>query len=559
MNAGTSAGRVHAEAVVVGSGAAGGWAAKVLSESGLDVLVLEAGPEAAPDPGGGIGFFPMVGRLLHYAAGKRRMQSFHPAYWGLNPNHFIDDRTEPFTTPPGRPFNWIRSRQLGGRTLLWGGVMLRMSDHELQAGSRQGLGLDWPVTYADLAPWYDRVEQYQGVFGTAESLPQLPDGPYIGSRPLTAGEEKLRECVEAAWPGRRVIPSRGIDGTLPPSPGQAWSRLTSVGSTLADALRTGRTRIQTNAIVSHLLPDGQSGRAEGVAYVDRANGERHEVHAGLVVLCASTISTLQVLLRTAARFPRTPLNDLPALGRYLMDHVSTSAIFSIGGVPFQPPQPRTGAHGFLIPRFVNLDSRQAAFRGGFGVWGAVQREGFSSGPRSDSAIGLLVAHGDMEPRTENRVTLGEGVDRWGLRIPHIDCSHSGNDRLLRAAMQESVAEMLAASGGWIRDHFAPYDFPGPWRIAVRLERGWKNPPPGSYAHEVGGARMGTDPGSSVVDPRNRVWGMPNVLVTDGACWPSSGWQNPTLTIMAVTHRACSLAAESLGRAGGRAGSGRPGS
>jgi choline dehydrogenase-like flavoprotein len=264
LKAGTGTGSAPADAVVVGSGAAGGWAAKVLSESGLDVLVLESGPEAAPDSGGGIGLFPMIGRLLHYAAGKRRMQSFHPAYWGLNPNHFIDDRTEPFTTPPDRPFNWIRSRQLGGRTLLWGGVMLRMSDHELKAGSRQGFGLDWPLSYTDLAPWYDRVERSLGVFGTAESLPQLPDGLYVGSRPLTAGEEKLREGVEAAWPGRRVIPSRGMDGTLPPSPGQTWSRLTSVGSTLADALKTGRTRIKTNAIVSHLLPAGQSGGAGGV-------------------------------------------------------------------------------------------------------------------------------------------------------------------------------------------------------------------------------------------------------------------------------------------------------
>ena len=190
-----------------------------------------------------------------------------------------------------------------------------------------------------------------------------------------------------------------------------------------------------------------------------------------------------------------------------MDHVCTSEIFSIGKVPFQSPPPRTGAHGFLIPRFVNLDGRREKYGGGFGVWGAIQRKGFSSTRFSDNAIGLLVSHGDMEPRYENRVTLGSVVDQWGLAAPHIDCSHSENDRLLHQAMRSANAEMLRASGGWIRNHFAPFDFPGPWRMAVGYERAWKDPPPGSYSHEVGGARMGDDPASSVVDARNSVWGI----------------------------------------------------
>ncbi len=536
----------YADAIVVGSGAAGGWAAKVLSEAGLSVLVLEAGPRAALDPGG-VEPFRMVRRLLHYAEGRRRMQSFHPAYWASNPDYFIDDRTEQFTTPRGRPFNWIRSRQLGGRTLLWGGVSLRLSDFELKAGSREGLGTDWPLSHADLAPWYARVEQALGVCGTSEALEQLPDGVYAGSRPFTAAEDRLRKAVESSWPGRRVIPCRGIDGTLPPVPGEQWNRLTSCGSTLADALRTGRTRILTRAIVSHVIP-GQDGRAAGVGYVDGESAELHEAHGRLIVLCASTVCTLSILLRSARRSPRSAFSSLPALGRYLMDHVCTSDIFAIGDVKFEPPRPRTGAHGFLIPRFVNLRPGTERFRGGFGIWGAIQRQGFYGMRLSRSAVGLVVAHGDMEPRAENRVTLGEGMDRWGLEVPHIDCSHSENDRLLHRAMRESIEEMISHAGGWIRRHFGFWDFPGPWRIAVRLEQAWKDPPPGSYSHEVGGARMGTDPDTSVVDARNRLWGMPNVLVTDGACWPTAGWQNPTLTIMAITHRACALAADSL-RAG----------
>ena len=536
----------QADALVVGSGAAGGWAAKVLSEAGLEVLVLEAGPEPEPEPSRGIGLVPMVHRLIRYAGGRQRMQAFHPAYWASNPSHFADDRSEPFTTPPDRPFNWIRSRQVGGRTLVWGGILLRLSDYELKSGSRAGPGPDWPISYSDLAPWYDQVEQSLGVCGTREFLPQLPDGRYLYSRPLTTGEEKLRSAVAAAWPDRRVIPARGIDGSLPPAPGQAWNRLTSIGSTLADALATGRTRIRAEAIVSHLLPGSDPSRAEGVVYVDRRTGQRMQARARLVVLCASTIATVLILLRTAAQYPQSSLARSPALGRYLLDHVCTGAIFTIDGVPYQPAQPRTGAHGFLVPRFANLESQAPAFQGGFGVWGAIQREGFASAPGSKHAVGFLVAHGDMEPRERNRVTLGNGVDRWGLPLAHIDCAHSENDLRLRSEMKAAVSEMLAAAGGQVRDYFGRYDFPGPWRIAVRLERSWRDPPPGSYSHEVGGARMGRDPLTSVVDPDNRLWGMPNVLVTDGACWPTAGWQNPTLTIMAVTHRACSLAVRSLG-------------
>ena len=230
-----------ADAIVVGSGATGGWAAKVLSEGGLEVLVLEAGPPVPPDHWY-IEPFRMVRRLINYANGARRMQSFHPAYWASNPDFFIDDRTGPLTTPPGRPFHWIRSRQVGGRTLLWGGVTLRMSDHELKSFSRGGFGVDWPIGYADLAPWYDKVEQGIGIYGKADALPQLPDGVYLGSRPLTAAEERLRQGVESTWPDRRVIVSRGIDGSLPPVNGETWNRLTSCGSSLADAVKTGQDK-----------------------------------------------------------------------------------------------------------------------------------------------------------------------------------------------------------------------------------------------------------------------------------------------------------------------------
>ena len=535
----------HYDAIVVGSGASGGWAAKTLSEAGLSVLVLEAGPAVSPKAEHRGGPFAMVRRLSRVATGRQSRQSFHPAYWMKNPDFFVDDRQEPYTTAPGRPFNWIRGSQLGGRSFLWGGVLLRLSDYELEAGTRDGFGADWPLRYPDLAPWYDRVEDTLGVHGTSANLRQLPDGHYVGAYPLTAAEEKLREGVERTWPSRRVLPCRGIDGTAGPLPGTPWSRLTSLGTTFVAAHATGLTEVRTGAIVSHVIVDPSGKRARGVCYVDRTTGLRQEVHSRLVVLCASTISSTRILLHTAALSPRSGLSSLPALGRYLMDHVCFGTIVSIDDVPYQSPQPLSGAHGFLVPRFMNLDGGRENVRGGFGIWGGIQRGAVSGKKGSREARGFLVGQGDMIPRFENAVTLGSRRDRWGIPVPHIDCGHSEDDMRLLRVMRESIAELLSAGGGKILNLYGKLNFPGPWSVVARLESDWKSPPPGSYSHEVGGARMGDDQSSSVVDARNRCWTLPNLLVTDGACWPTAGWQNPALTIMAITARACEMAVASL--------------
>ena len=534
-----------ADAIVVGSGAAGGWAAKTLSEAGLSVLVLEAGPEVFPEDVKSSGPLRMAKRFARVASGRQRMQGFHPAYWSSDPDLWIDDASEPITTPAGYPYNWFRSSLVGGRTLTWGGVCLRLSDYEMESASREGFGFDWPIRSRHLAAAFERIEEALGVHGTRDGLPQLPDGRYLEPHPLTASEMKLREAVERTWPERRLIPCRGIDGTEAPQAGRAWNRLSSCGSSLADALATGRTTLLPCSLVTHLVVDGSGRRARGVRYIDKRTGGWEEAEARIIVLCASALSSVLILLRTAADRPGGPLDEAGTLGRYIMDHVYTGSMVSIAGVPYHAPYPRTGADSFLIPRYQNLATRTDAFRGGFGVWGAIQREGFSGRRWSNSAIGFMVAHGDMEPRPENRIELGPGRDAWGLPVPHIDCRLSENDTAMREAMRASIAEMLDKAGGRMRSLFGFLDFPGPWRMVARLEKGWHEPPPGSSTHEVGGARMGEDPGTSVVDPRNRCWGLPNVLVTDGACWPTAGWQNSTLTVMAVTVRACELAVQSL--------------
>jgi len=532
-----------AEVIVVGSGAAGGWAAKTFSEAGLRVLVLEAGPELPADDGAHP--LRMAKRISKVLSGRQRTQGFHPGYWGSDPDLWVDDIDYPVKYPPDAPFYWMRGNQVGGRTVLWGGVALRLSDYELQGATREGFGFDWPVTYEELAPAYDRIEVALRVHGTAEKLPQLPDGRFVHAHPLTASEQRLREALERAWPDRRLIPCRGIDGNEPPDPGQKFNRLSSCGSTLADALRTGKTTLRPNSLVTHILPADGGARASGVAYIDTETGARREAHARLVVLCASAISSVLILLRTAAESSNGPLADLPALGHYIMDHVCAASMVSLPDMPYEAPAPRTGADSFLVPRFQNLDARAQDYRGGFGLWGTLQREGFHSFPGMRSALGFVVAHGDMEPRFENRVELAGDRDIWGLQVPYIDCRFSENDLAMRKAMRQSLEEVLGQAGGKARTMLGALNFPGPWRLVAQLEEGWKAPPPGSYAHEVGGARMGKDSKTSVVDPRNRCWGMPNVLVTDGACWPTAGWQNPALTIMAVTVRACELAVGSM--------------
>ena len=542
-----------ADAIVVGSGAAGGWAAKELTEAGLRVLLLEAGPERRPAGPARA----WAARLWRHARRSQPVQESHPVYWAEDPGLFVKDAEHGYSTPPGRPFAWLRGRQLGGRTLLWGGVTVRLSDHELEAAERDGCGPSWPIRYRDLAPHYDRVERFLRIHGTREGLPQLPDGRYVGARPLTRAERRLSGGVAAVWPDRRLIPSRGL--ALQRHGGRE-PRLTSVATSIRAAQATGRLQVRTGAAVSHLLPGGRAGggrgSAGGVLFVDAATGAAHAARARLIVLCASTIETVRILLTTQQEHPELPVDESDCLGRYLMDHVILGTMVELDGVPYEPPAPFTGADSFLAPRFQNLAPAGAGaepYLRGFGLWGAIQRRGFA-GRRGRPARGLIVAQGEMLPVRGNRVELDGSCGGDGLPGVRIGCAWGENERTMHAAMGAAVEEMVRAGGGrTVRRFDALAGLPGLLGLPARLERFWLAPPPGAFAHEVGGARMGGDPDASVVDARNRCWGMPNVLVTDGACWPTCGWQGPTLTIMALTARACSLAADDLRRGELRAG------
>jgi choline dehydrogenase-like flavoprotein len=533
------------DAIVVGSGATGGVAAMVLAEAGLQVLVLEAGPELSWREALGSEPLNSARRLAHISSGKHRLQRHHPGYWKHNPNLFVDERRNPYSTPDDAPFLWSRGRQVGGKSLTWGGITLRLSDYEFQAAERDGEGPGWPIGSGELAPYYARLEQLLKVHGGCDGLRQLPDGQLLPALPFTPGERHLQGRI-ATELGLPLIHSRGF--RLHKQPG--WPASASQGSTLARALATGRTRVRSNAVVSHLLINGD--RADGVVLVNGASGERERVRAPLVVLCASTIETLRILLHSSEAHQAGGLIDPSAsLGHHLMDHISSSRFFSIPGV--DPPRgdvELSGAGSCFIPNTVNLEpGSEAGFRGGYGLWCALQR---FDPPRllqrrRGEAVGFLIGHGDVLPNPANRVTLNPNqLDAWGLPTVHISCRWSENEQRLLAHMHGRMEAVVAAAGGQIQAIEDLFLLPllEPW-IRTSLAVSPDAPPPGYYIHELGGARMAATAEGGVVNPLNQCWGAANVLVVDGACWPRAGWQSPTLTEMAITWRACEAAAERL--------------
>ena len=523
-------GRPSFDAVVVGSGAAGGWAAKELTESGLTVLLLEAGRTIdteidypLPAPGEG----RIAARLLGGLSGQA-IQIRCSAFNARTRRFFINDRENPYTTPSGKPFNWFRGRQVGGRLHAWARVAVRLSDQELRGARHDGYGVDWPLSYEDIAPYYDRVEALLGVYGAADSIPTLPHGRYIAPIEMTPDEADFKVAVEEAFPEIRVIGARVVkhDPERVPLP-------------LRMAQSTGRLVLRSDAVVRQITVHPRTGRATGVAFVDRITKKPEEARAKVVVLCASTIETLRILFNSAC--PQHPAglgNSSGRLGHYLMDHV----IVGLGG----PGADRDGAEGeesgvdpydfgrvsgFYVPRFRNTTNRDADFLRGYSVQGAIGR-----GPSW-----YFLAHGEMLARFENRVTVdARRKDAWGIPVARIDCSPSANETAM-------IADALRTMHGMAKAARLPIRMPPSGKlletIAFRLWRPWLMSRsgaflPGSAIHEIGGAAMGDDPSTSVLNSFGQCWDADNVFVTDGACFPSGCSQNVTLTIMALSVRAC---------------------
>lgn len=525
------------DAIVVGSGASGGWAAKELTEGGMRVLLLEAG--RAVDP---VKDFPQPAKAGHHLAvghplvarskaallGGQFIQARCIAFSHLTQRFFVNDRQNPYTTPPGRPFNWYRGRQLGGRLYLWGRLVFRMSDDDFKAASRDGHGADWPISYSDLAPHYDTVETFLGVNGTLEDIAGLPDGKYVKPTTLNQPEREFRARVEQAFPGAHVIPTRYVANNA-----------SRIPLPIRAAQETGLLTLRTDAIVEALTIDEATGRATGVRYIDRITGQTHAARARFVFLCAGSIETLRILMNSRCqRHPGGVGNSSGRLGRNFMDAVHIALTGPHEDVEAQEPAARTDAFdfgkigGFYVPAFRTTEPVAGPYRRGFGIMGGIGR-GYP--------FWYLTAQGEMLPRPQNRVTLDPAKrDAWGIPAAHVDVSYSENEERMVADARATLQRMATVAG--LEPKATPIGKPL-HNLAFRIMRRRLVMPsgasiPGSAIHEVGGAPMGTDPKTSVLDPYNRCWDADNVVVTDGACFVSSGAQNTTLTIMALTVRAC---------------------
>ena len=547
------------DAIVIGSGISGGWAAKELCEKGLKTLVLERGrivehvvdyPTMNLDPWD----MELRGGLTPEEK-EKHYKNIRSGWVGKDTEHFwADDAANPYTET--KPFLWLRGHQMGGRSLLWGKQTYRWSDLDFEANAKDGNGVDWPIRYKDIKPWYTYVEKFAGISGEAMNLPQLPDSHFLPPMEMNCVEKHIKGRIEKEFSDRNMIIGRCAHLTQPHNGrGQCQNRnrcsrgcpygayFSSNAVTLPPANASGNLTIRPYSIVQSLIYDEAKEKVTGVRIIDSETNEAIEYSSKIIFVNASTLSTTQILLNSkSSRFENGLGNDSGELGHNLMDHTyRVGAMGKVAGFDDKYYKGRR-PNGIYIPRYVNIDenSKSDKFVRGFGFQG----EGFRGGnPANIESFGadykdsilkpgpwefFITGFAECLPYHDNQVTLNGGVlDKWGQPTLSIDAEFKANEKALNKQIQEDAVEMLQKVG--LKDILG-FD---------------KEHPPGYGVHEMGTARMGRDPKTSVLNDFNQVHAAKNVFVTDGACMTSSSCVNPSLTYMALTARAANHAVSEL--------------
>ena len=548
------------DAIVVGSGITGGVAAKELCEKGLKVLMLERGRNvehvkdyvnATKDPW----------QLAHRGSTSLDVIRKYPnlkrarLLWEPVAEFFANEKDCPYVEQ--KPFDWVRGYQVGGRSLTWGRLCLRLSDFDFEANVIEGIGTDWPIRYKDIAPWYDHVERFAGISGSNEGLPQLPDGQFLPPMPLNCVEQSVAARIRAHYnDSRRLITGRIANLTEQHNGRGACqyrdkcvlgcpfgAYFSTQSATLPAAVKTGNLTLRPFSIVRRVLYDRNTKKATGVEIIDAETNQTYEFSAKVVFVCASTFNSTWLLMNSATDvWPGGLGSSSGELGHNAMDHhFKSGASGRVEGFDDRMEYGRR-PNGFYVPRFRNLFGDQRAYVRGFGYQGSASRQEWNRGV-AELGIGAqfkeamtepgpwtigMTGFGETLPYHDNRVFLDkQKKDKWGLPVLAFDCQIRENERAMRKDMMNDAGEMLEAAG--VKDVRASDD-------------GYTF---GRSVHEMGTARMGTDPKSSVLNGSNQVWDAKNVFVTDGACMASSSCVNPSLTYMALTARAVDFAVAEL--------------
>lgn len=552
------------DAIVIGSGISGGWAAKELCEKGLKTLVLERGRNvehikdyttANKDPWE----FEHRGAATLADKNDSPIQSTIYAWGDASKQFFVVDKEHPYIQE--KPFGWIRGYQVGGRSLVWGRQSYRLGDLDFEANAKDGYGVDWPIRYKDINPWYSYVERFVGVSGAKENLYQLPDGDFQPAMEMNCVEKEVKRRIAKLYGDRKLIMGRIANltrqiGSRGPCQYRNKCHLgcpfggyfSSNAATLPAAAATGNLTIRPFSIASEVLYDKNTKRATGVRVIDAETLQVQEFYAKIIFINASTIATAALLLNSKSEvFPDGLGNNSKQVGHNLINHhVGAGASGTIDGFEDKYYFGRR-ANGPYLPRFRNLDepTRMKDFIRGYAYQCNAEREGYS---RNNDAYGIGASlkeaitepgkwtmsyggFGEVLPYYDNKISLHAAQkDKWGMPLVVIDCEIKDNEKKMRADMVNSAAEMLERTG---------------FKDIKTYDRAWEPHARVLSVHEMGTARMGRDPGTSVLNAHNQLHDVKNVFITDGACMTSSACQNPSLTYMALTARACDFAVREL--------------